>query len=56
LLIEPQFEDARAFGEGLAPVKVKGQWGFVDKTGKIVIAPRFQDAASFHGWNGWSPN
>ncbi|MFO7722985.1 MAG: WG repeat-containing protein [Bacteroidales bacterium] len=30
------------FNNGLAPVLVDNQWGFVDKTGKIVIEPQFK--------------
>lgn len=30
------------FSEGLAAVAVNGKWGFIDKTGKLVIAPQFQ--------------
>ena len=26
------------------PVQAGGKWGFIDKTGKIVITPRFDDA------------
>ena len=36
----------KAFSEGLAAVKM-GRWGFVDKTGKVVINPQFDDAGSF---------
>ncbi|EHC9042961.1 WG repeat-containing protein, partial [Campylobacter coli] len=29
--------------EGLAGVKLNGRWGFMDKNGKIVIEPKFDD-------------
>lgn len=41
-VIEPMFEEADAFREGLAGVKIDGKWGYIDKTGSIVIAPRYE--------------
>lgn len=31
----------------MACVKIKGDWGYIDKTGKIVIESQFVDARSF---------
>ncbi|EOA6136260.1 WG repeat-containing protein, partial [Campylobacter coli] len=31
------------FSEGLAGVELNGKWGFIDKSGKIVIEPKFDD-------------
>lgn len=45
-IINPQFDDAGNFSDGLAAVKM-GKWGFVDKTGKIVINPQFDEANAF---------
>jgi hypothetical protein len=39
--IPPIFENATYFSEGLAAVKINHKWGFIDKTGKIVIEPQF---------------
>jgi hypothetical protein len=66
LAIEPQFEDAEDFSEGLAPVKVRGEamtrcerepsgyresfrmkWGYIDRTGKMIIPPEFESADRF---------
>ena len=33
------FEDARPFSQGLAAVRSGGRWGYIDLTGKFVIAP-----------------
>ena len=33
--IEPKFS------EGLAAVKINGKWGFIDKSGQMVIQPQF---------------
>jgi hypothetical protein len=58
--INPMFEDARKFSEGLAAVcEGKGcyyakrdtdqkKWGFIDKQGKMIITPQFDDATEFH--------
>lgn len=47
--IPQRFEVAHPFSEGLAAVRIEGLYGFIDKTGKIVIAPRFQNAGIFAG-------
>ena len=42
IVIEPQFDAVRGFyGNGLAAVKIKGGWGCIDKTGKIVIPTNY---------------
>src|SRR5579871_4742396 len=35
------------FSEGLAAIKVDGQYGYIDKSGKMVIKPQFWEAADF---------
>jgi len=44
-----RFEDVGEFSNGLAPVSVGGKWGFIDRSGKIMIAPSYEDALSFSG-------
>lgn len=34
--------------ERLFPVSKDGQWGFIDRSGKVVIPPQFDDAREFH--------
>ena len=46
-VINPQFEDAHPFKQGLASVRAQGFWGFVDKRGKFVIQPSFSNAGDF---------
>lgn len=47
-VIEPQFQIASEFSEGLAAVSIDGQtWGYVDKTGKLVVTPKFDFAQPF---------
>lgn len=45
LVINPQFDSAGPFSEGLAPVRIgdskTGKWGFIDKQGAMVIKPHF---------------
>lgn len=33
---------APSFSEGLAYIEINNKWGFIDKTGKIIIQPRFK--------------
>ena len=40
---------SHSFSGGLAPIQVKDKWGYVDKSGKIVIAPQFEDVDDFSG-------
>jgi hypothetical protein len=47
--IPERFEVARPFSEGLAAVRIDGLFGYIDPSGKVVIAPRFQDAGQFAG-------
>jgi len=42
-MIQPRFDAARPFSEGLAAVKLDGKWGFIDDGGKMVIAPGFTE-------------
>jgi hypothetical protein len=46
-VIEPAFEDAWPFSDGLASVRVGGKWGYVDKTGKTVVEPQYDYAWPF---------
>lgn len=43
------YEDAKLFleSDGLAAIKENGKWGYIDKDGKIVIEPQFEEAHSF---------
>jgi hypothetical protein len=46
-LMEGRFDAARDFSEGLAPVRKGEKWGYVDKSGRLVVEPRFDDAEPF---------
>lgn len=44
-MVPPTYENAWPYFEGLAPVKLNGKWGYIDPSGKIAIAPQFEDGA-----------
>lgn len=44
MVIEASFDDATAFSEGFAAVKIGEYWGFIDRAGRIVIEPKFEQA------------
>jgi hypothetical protein len=41
VVIEPTFEKAYPFSDGLAAVQQNDMWGFIDTTGRMVIEPKF---------------
>lgn len=45
--IDPKFEEARDFSEGLAAVRLNDLWGFLDEHGRVVIPPQFKSVAGF---------
>ena len=45
--IEPSFQFAGRFSEGLAAVQKDSLWGFVDTSGQIVIELQFEEAGRF---------
>ena len=36
-----------SFSEGLVPIETKDKWGFMDRTGGLIIEAKFEDAESF---------
>lgn len=47
ILIQPQFDDALEFCNGLAAVEIDKKWGYIDKNGEIIIQPQFEWAWFF---------
>ncbi|NER32842.1 MAG: FHA domain-containing protein [Oscillatoria sp. SIO1A7] len=55
--IEPQFNAATQFSEGLAAVLVGQKWGYINEAGDMVINPQFEPPrgrGSFEGFRGFS--
>ena len=46
-VINPQFEDAECFFDGLARVKSNGKVGYINKEGRLVINAIYQDGTRF---------
>ena len=49
-MIQPQFEQlgsSSAFKDDSIPVKRGSKWGYIDRTGKFFIQPRFDKAEPF---------
>ena len=46
-VIQPQFESALCFSDGLAAVLLHDRWGFIDKNGALVIDYQFEWVAEF---------
>jgi hypothetical protein len=56
VVIEPQFQGAGDFSEGLASVAISDSGykeGYIDKTGKIVIEPKWDTAGKFSEGLAW---
>lgn len=53
-IIAPEFDKARAFSNGLAPVSNDKKWGFINEKGELVIEMQFRDAEVFSE-NGLAP-
>lgn len=46
-IISQRFDYALPFSEGLAPVRIGLSWGYINKTGNVIVAPRFESAEPF---------
>jgi hypothetical protein len=46
--LEGSVVQGAGFSEGLAAVRIKGKWGYIDRTGKMVIAPEYVKVTPFH--------
>lgn len=46
-VIPPEYEVARDFSEGRAPVRKNGKWGFIDTAGNTVAAAGYDAVADF---------
>jgi len=46
-ILSGRFDGVEDFSEGVAPIQVGKLWGYVDKSGTIVVPPRFSAAVPF---------
>jgi hypothetical protein len=46
-MVNPQFERAKPFSEGLAGVRTGGRWGFIGENGKFSVNPQFDAVGNF---------
>jgi hypothetical protein len=46
--VDYAYDDAMAFSEGQAGVKLGKKWGFVDRAGRRVVEPQYEEVGSFH--------
>lgn len=49
LRIPMRYEAAKPFRNGLAAVRIDGRWGYIDRSGDLVIPPAYTEVASFYG-------
>lgn len=47
IVVEPQFSYPCFFKANLACVEYEGKWGYIDRSGKFVIPPQFDEAEDF---------
>jgi hypothetical protein len=45
--INPTFDDALPFSDGLAAIQINKKWGFIDAVGHQIIQPKFSNAYYF---------
>jgi hypothetical protein len=48
IVVSIQYEDAKSFSEGLAPVKIMGKWAYINSQEEFIIQPRFEEAWPFY--------
>ncbi len=47
MIIEPKYDDAKAFSNSLAPVKIENVWGYITINNELVIPAKYEDAINF---------
>lgn len=47
IVIEPVYDEAKEFQEGLAAVSMDGFWGFIDIEGRTISEPKYGTASSY---------
>ncbi|NET62229.1 MAG: WG repeat-containing protein [Symploca sp. SIO2E6] len=49
-LVSRMFDNFNSFYQGLAAVEIGSKWGYINKTGQVVIQPQFDDVDNFSQW------
>jgi hypothetical protein len=49
VIIEPRYDLAYTFDEGLAAVRLNGKYGYVDESGREVVPPKYDNTWKFIG-------
>ncbi len=47
VIVNPKYDNAYGFRQGLAAVKKDGKWGYIDKSGEVVVPFRYDEADAF---------
>ena len=53
VVIQPKYDDALPFHEGLARVELNGKYGIIDKTGKEIVPPKYGYVWDFQEGLAW---
>ena len=48
VVVEPKYDQARDFSEGIGAVALGGRYGLVDRDGREIVAPKFDMIGYFH--------
>lgn len=48
-VIQPNYDTTFAFSEGLGRIRQNGKYGFVDRSGKLVVSAKYEAVDDFHG-------
>lgn len=46
--IANRYDSARRFSEEMAPIKLIGKWGFINKNERLVVQPQYLEVSDFH--------
>jgi len=47
-IVPPKYDDVGMFSDGMVAVRLDNKWGYVDKSGKLVIPLEYSVAGDFH--------
>jgi len=53
VILQPRFQQAECFSEGLAAVMVHNRWGYIDRSGKLKIPARYISVTAFREGRAW---